>query len=102
MDVIKPVLVVFECSKTLLGLNKINWIMLEKMKKKDGMDGMPILFLTPVLGLATFGAYVKFLFNRKIFLHFKKSNEVHLAFVPHIWGFNLKKNIQKKETPRKQ
>ena len=67
------------------------------------VDGMPILFLTPVLGLATFGAYVKFLFNRKIFLHFKKSNEVHLAFdVPHIWGFNLKKNIQKKETPRKQ
>ena len=66
------------------------------------MDGMPILFLTPVLGLATFGAYVKFLFNRKIFLHFRKSNEVHLAFdVPHIWGFNLKKNIQKKRDSKK-
>ena len=66
------------------------------------VDGMPILFLTPVLGLATFGTYIKFLFNRKIFLHFKKSNEVYWAFdVPHIWGFNLKKNIQKKRDSKK-
>ena len=66
------------------------------------VDGMPILFLTPVMGLDTFGAYVHFLFNRKIFLHFQRSNEVHLAFdVPYIWGFNLKKNVQTKRDSKK-
>ena len=66
------------------------------------VDGMPILFLTPVMGLATFGGYVQFLFNRKIFLHFQRTNKVHLAFdVPYIWGFNLKKNIQTKRDSKK-
>ena len=36
------------------------------------------------------------------FLHFQRSDEVHLAFdVPYIWGFNLKKNIQTKKDSKK-
>ena len=61
------------------------------------VDGMPILFLRPIMGLTTFAAYVHFILNKKIFAHFGKADEVHVAFdVPNIWGFNLKKNVQKK------
>ena len=61
------------------------------------IDGMPPLFMAPILGLKTFGAYAKFLIKRKVEPHFADANEVHIVFdVPFIWGFNLKKSTQQK------
>ena len=66
------------------------------------IDGMPTLFLAPVLGLTTFGTYAKFLLSRKVFHFFDEANEVHIVFdVPYICGFNLKKNVQSKRDSNK-
>ena len=59
------------------------------------IDGMPTLFLAPVLGLKTFGNYVNFLLKRKVLCHLQESKEIHVVFdKPGIWGFNLKKKVQ--------
>ena len=59
------------------------------------IDGMPSLFLAPVMGMRTFKDYCERLLQRKITKYFHESDEVHVLFdCPGIWGFNLKKKVQ--------
>ena len=59
------------------------------------IDGMPSLFLAPVMGMRTFKDYCERLLQRKITKYFHESDEVHVLFdSPGIWGFNLKKKVQ--------
>ena len=67
------------------------------------IDGMPILFLAPVLGLKNFGNYVNFLLNRKVLVYLKESKEIHVIFDrPGVWGFNLKKKVQDERDSKRQ
>ena len=70
------------------------------------IDGMPTLFMAPLVGFKTFKDYTQFLLKRKVFRFFQESDEVHVVFdCPSIWGFNLKQKVQEgrdskyKETP---
>jgi hypothetical protein len=59
------------------------------------IDGMPSLFLAPVMGMRTFKDYCECFLQRKITKYFHESDEVHVLFdSPGIWGFNLKKKVQ--------
>ena len=67
------------------------------------IDGMPILFLAPIMGMRTFKDYVQFLLKRKVTKYFSEVKEVHICFdVPDIWNFNLKLNVQTKRDSKKQ
>ena len=67
------------------------------------IDGMPALFVSPTMGLTTFGSYIQFLIKRKVEPHFEEANEVHIVFdCPSIWGFNLKKGVQQKRDVAKK
>ena len=66
------------------------------------IDGIPCLFLSPVLGMTSFGTFIQFLLKHKVYNSSKHSNEVHVVFdVPSIWGFNLKKSTQSKRDSSK-
>ena len=66
-----------------------------KSEKAVIIDGMPCLFLAPILGLKTFGDYVDFLLKRKVTKHFQEYSEIHVTFdQPSIRGFNLKTKVQ--------
>ena len=67
------------------------------------IDGMPILFMAPILGMTTFKDYVQFLLKTKVTKYFSQVKEVHICFdVPDIWNFNLKLNVQAKRDSKKQ
>ena len=71
--------------------------------KATFIDGMPALFLAPILGLTSFGSYAQFLIKKKVIPHFANSQEVHIIFdVPFSWGFNLKQNVQQKRDALKK
>ena len=75
------------------------WVLAKK--KTVLIDGMPCLFLSPVLGMTSFGTFIQFL-KHKVYNSFEHSNEIHVIFyVPSIWGFNLKKNTQSKRDSSK-
>ena len=74
-----------------------------KSEKAVIIDGMPCLFLAPILGLKTFGDYVDFLLKRKVTKYFLECTEIHVTFdQPNIWGFNLKKKVQEERDAKKK
>ena len=74
-----------------------------KHSKAVFIDGMPILFMAPVMGQKTFKEYSTFLLKRKVLNFFKEASEVHVLFdCPNIWNFNLKRNVQDTRDSKKR